>query len=222
MMQTLIVFAREPIPGRTKTRLCPLLDNTCAAELYASFLRDVLDLARQITGVPTLVAYTPESDGAYFTRLAPDLMAIPQRGDSLGERMDHALADSLNDKATAVVLIGSDSPNLPVWHLYDAFERLERVADVVLGPTDDGGYYLIGLRSRQPRLLREVRMSTPTVLADTLALAYELGLRIEQLAPWYDVDTGADVRRLAGDLRGAPADIAPHTRKMLANLFPDR
>jgi glycosyltransferase A (GT-A) superfamily protein (DUF2064 family) len=251
--KTLIVFAREPIPGRTKTRLCPPLDGATAAALYACFLRDTIDLARRIAGARALIAYTPESDAGFFARLALDLAARPQRGMGLGERMDNAFADTfapstdhrpptaedselkiedsnvgagetlssiLNPRSSnlsSVVIIGTDSPNLPTDYLHAAFARLDDGADLVLGPADDGGYYLIGLRARQPRLLREAPMSTPTLLADTLAIAAELGLRAELLPMWYDVDTAAELKRLAEDLRDTPADIAPHTRAFIAN-----
>jgi glycosyltransferase A (GT-A) superfamily protein (DUF2064 family) len=89
----------------------------------------------------------------------------------------------------------------------------------VLGPCEDGGYYLIGLRRPQPRLLREVRMSTPDVLRDTLAIAAELGLRVAMLPTWYDVDTAAELARLCEELRAAPPEIAMHTRGFLENMI---
>jgi uncharacterized protein len=240
MTRTLITFAREPIAGRTKTRLCPPLDGELAAGLYACFLRDVLDTMRRVPDVRRVVAYTPDSCSAFFADLAPDFVAWPQRGAGLGERMDHTFRDALKasgderrktkDESYTLtlpssfvlghssVIIGSDSPDLPGEYIYEAFARLERGVDVVLGPADDGGYYLIGLRAPQPRLLREVPMSTPTVLADTLALAHALGLRVELLPAWYDIDTVAELRRLAASLRAAPPNIAPHTRAFLQTL----
>jgi hypothetical protein len=113
------------------------------------------------------------------------------------------------------VLIGSDIPDLPAAYVRDAFARLESGADVVLGPAEDGGYYLIGLRAPQPGLLRGVPMSTPTVLADTLALAREQGLRADLLPPWSDIDTIADLQQLAARLRDAPPDVALRTRAFL-------
>jgi uncharacterized protein len=238
-MRTLITFAREPIAGRTKTRLCPPLDGATAAGLYACFLRDVLDNLRRVPDVRRVVAYTPDSNGALFADLAPDFAAWPQRGARLGERMDNAFCDTLegaiderprtNDERFASllpssfvlgrssVIIGSDSPDLPSEYICEAFARLEHSADVVLGPADDGGYYLIGLRAPQPRLLREVPMSTPTVLADTLALVRELGLRVDLLPAWYDVDTVAELLRLAATLRAAPPDVAPRTSAFLSD-----
>ena len=217
MDRTLIVFAREPVAGRTKTRLCPPLDGDTAARLYACFLADTLASASRVAGARAAIAHTPESRPAFFAALAPGMAAWPQRGAARGERMDNAFAEVLAGDA-GVVIVGSDSPDLPAAYVGEAFGRLESGADVVLGPSDDGGYYLIGLRARQPRLLREVPMSTPTVLADTLALARALGLRAELLPQWYDVDTAAELARLAECLRVAPPEVAPHTRAFLQAL----
>jgi glycosyltransferase A (GT-A) superfamily protein (DUF2064 family) len=117
--------------------------------------------------------------------------------------------------------MSSDSPTLPAAFVAEAFERLRDGADVVLGPCDDGGYYLIGLRAPQPRLLREVPMSTPTVTRDTLALADELGLRVALLPQWYDIDTAADLARLRAELRAAAPEVAPRTRAFLMEQMPD-
>ena len=237
MNRTLIIFAREPVAGRTKTRLCPPLDGAAAARLYAGFLADTLNTARSVPGAQVCIAHTPESDAAWFAGFAPGIAAGPQRGATLGERMAWAFGEAFERQTddrqsttddhdvvravsgqSSVVVVGSDSPDLPGEYLHEAFARLERGADLVLGPSDDGGYYLIGLRAPQPRLVREVPMSTPTVLADTLALAEELRLRAELLPPWYDVDTAAELVRLAAQLRAAPPDVAPHTRAALHAL----
>jgi glycosyltransferase A (GT-A) superfamily protein (DUF2064 family) len=109
----------------------------------------------------------------------------------------------------------SDSPTLPVDCLVAAFAALDD-AEVVLGPCDDGGYYLIGLTQPAPRLLREVPMSTPTVAADTLALATEAGLQVKLLPLWYDVDNLATLNRLRVELAGASNGVARHTRTFLA------
>jgi glycosyltransferase A (GT-A) superfamily protein (DUF2064 family) len=104
---------------------------------------------------------------------------------------------------------------LPEAYLSAAFAALDGPADVALGPCDDGGYYLIGMKRPQPRLLREVRMSTPFVVRDTLALANELGLRVELLPQWYDVDTIAELDRLRAELPTLPIEVARHTRALL-------
>ncbi len=115
--------------------------------------------------------------------------------------------------------MSSDSPTLPAAYVAKAFDILARdEADVVLGPCDDGGYYLIGLAQPQPRLLREVPMSTPHVLRDTLALAATAGLRAVLLPPWYDIDVADDLRRLAAELAASPPEGAHHTRAFLDRL----
>ncbi|MEI6777261.1 MAG: TIGR04282 family arsenosugar biosynthesis glycosyltransferase [Chloroflexales bacterium] len=211
----LLVVAKEPVAGQTKTRLCPPLDGVTAAALYTCFLRDTLALMDQVADVRRIIAYLPEDAAGYFRDLAPQMALTPQRGTGLGERLNNLLCDALADGAAHAVVMDSDSPTLPVDYLRRAFGELERGADVVIGPCDDGGYYLIGLRQPQPRLLREVPMSTPDVLRDTLAIARELGLRVALLPTWYDVDTAAELARLREDLRDQPPEIAAHTRRFL-------
>ena len=167
---TLLVVAKQPAPGQTKTRLCPPLTHDQAAELYDCFLRDTLSIMRAVPGVRCVIGYLPEDAQGYFRQLAPDMELSPQRGASLGERLDHLLTEALLGGSQRAVIMDSDSPTLPAAYLRQAFDDLAD-ADVVLGPTHDGGYYLIGVKQPQPHLLREVQMSTPRVLADTLALA---------------------------------------------------
>jgi rSAM/selenodomain-associated transferase 1 len=213
--RALLVVAKQPAAGQTKTRLCPPLTGAGAAALYEAFLCDTLDLMRQVGGAARTIAYLPEDAVGYFRRLVPDMALRPQRGADLGERLDHALADALAAGARHAVVMDSDSPTLPAAYVSAAFDVLDGGADVVLGPCDDGGYYLIGVKRPQPRLLREVTMSTPFVVRDTLALASELGLRAELLPQWYDVDTAAELGRLRAELTALPLEIARHTRALL-------
>jgi glycosyltransferase A (GT-A) superfamily protein (DUF2064 family) len=157
----------------------------------------------------------PEDAQGYFRQLAPDMGLACQRGISLGERLDHLLNDALAGGSPRVVVMDSDSPNLPHTFLNQAFERLAE-ADVVLGPTRDGGYYLIGLKQPQSHLLCQVQMSTPHVLADTLALAEATGLSVALLPTWYDVDTITDLRQLDREIAANRNGIAPATRSWLA------
>lgn len=218
--KALLVVAKLPAAGQTKTRLCPPLDGDTAAALYECFLRDTLDLMRQVPDVQRTIAFLPADAEGYFRDLAPDMALTPQRGADLGERLANLLADAFAGGASQAVVMDSDSPSLPAASLRQAFTELDQGCDVVLGPCDDGGYYLIGLRQPQPRLLREVHMSTPTVVAETLALAHEMGLRTALLPTWYDVDTAAELRRLRDELRTAPPQVCPATRRILAELAP--
>jgi len=215
----LLVVAKRPAPGHTKTRLTPPLSPEQAAALYECLLRDTLDLIRRVPDVQSAIAYLPEEARDYFATLAPDFELFQQEGADLGARLDNALSYYLSRGYERVAIMNSDGPTLPVASLTAAFEELGNGADVVLGPADDGGYYLIGLRRPMPRLLREVRMSTPTVLADTLALAAEEGLRVALLPMWYDIDDVAALERLRIELANAGDGVAPWTRAFLARNF---
>lgn len=217
-MRSLLVVAKRPAAGQTKTRLCPPLTAEAAAALYECFLRDTLDIMRAVPGATCGIGYLPEAAVNYFRALAPDMALAPQRGANLGERLDHLLTDALDAGAQQAVVMDSDSPTLPAAYVAEAFVRLDGPDDVVLGPCDDGGYYLIGLKRPQPRLLREVQMSTPFVVRDTLALARELGLRAALLPTWYDVDTAAELDRLRVELAGPSTTTARHTWGFLADM----
>ncbi len=211
----LIVVAKRPAPGQTKTRLSPPLSPEQASALYECFLRDTLDLMRQVSGVQPVIAYLPEGEREYFSRLAPDFVLFQQDGHDLGDRLDNALTHYLQMGYRNAAIMDSDSPTLPASCLISAFAMLEDGADTVIGPCDDGGYYLIGLKRSCPRLLRQVRMSTPNVTADTLAVAAEENLQVGLLPTWYDVDDQPSLRHLFAELALAPASIACYTRQHL-------
>ncbi len=213
-LPVLVMMARRPEVGRVKTRLCPPLTPEQAVMLYTAFLHDLVELLRRIPAVHPLIAYTPDTAGDYFAALAPDITRRPQRGIDLSARLATITTDLFDEGAPAIVIIGSDSPTLPGAYIEEAFAALTNGADLVLGPADDGGYYLVGLRRPIPTLFTNVVMSTPTVLHDTLVIARQLGLRTTLLAPWYDVDTFADLERLYAD-----PEPLPHTRPLLNLIF---
>ena len=201
--KALIVMAKRPFAGQTKTRLTPFFSPQEAAALYFCFLQDALDQARSVSGVQPYVAYTPvdEETRNYFSKLAPDFGLIPQIGPSLGERLETVLASCYREGFDQVAAMNSDSPSLPTEYLAAAYTFLDDEAtDVVLGPCDDGGYYLIGWKRPHPRLVREVEMSTSHVLADTLAIAEKENLRVSLLPVWHDVDELSDLVRVQRDL----------------------
>src|SRR5262245_60950892 len=209
----LIVVAKRPTPGKTKTRLSPPLTPELASALYESFLFDTLDQMRQVTNSHHVIAYLDERD--YFKSLAPDFELIQQEGANLGERLDHALTSYLSRGYERAIIMDSDSPTLPPDYLSQAFNVLFDGADVVLGPCDDGGYYLIGIKRPAPRLLREVHMSTPMVAAETIALAKQEGLNLTSLPVWYDVDDAASLSRLRQEIETLHPSVAVHTRRFL-------
>ncbi|MCP4168800.1 MAG: glycosyltransferase [Chloroflexi bacterium] len=214
-----MVMAKRPQPGRSKTRLTPPYSAKMAAGLSEAFLRDVLTLVGAITAVTPFVAYAPPSEVAYFQHLAQGFALIPQLGESLGERLDHVLTSCLERGFERVVALSSDTPNLPMEYLSQAFSNLrEPEIDVVLGPCDDGGYYLIGVKARPSHLVLDVQMSTPFVLKDTLAVADDENLSVHLLPAWYDVDTMSDLQRLQEDLSARHTMQTPYTRAFLESV----
>jgi len=215
MPNALIVVAKRPSPGQTKTRLSPPLKPEQASALYECFLLDTLAHMRQVGNTQHVIAYLPRNDWEYFRQFASDFELIPQEGNELGERLDHALTSYLTRGYERVVIMDSDSPTLPPEYLSQAFDVLSDGADVVLGPCDDGGYYLIGIRKPAPRLLLEVHMSTSTVAAETIALAKDEGLNLVSLPTWYDVDDATSLLRLSQEIEGLDPTMAVQTRQFL-------
>ncbi len=211
----LIVIAKRPSPGDTKTRLSPPLTPRQASELYECFLIDTIELVRQVTDVQPVIAYLPAQERPYFAALAPDFELILQEGANLGARLDNALTAYLQAGYRRVAIMDSDSPTLPAACLAETFDELAKGADLALGPCEDGGYYLIGVTRPEPRLLRQVKMSTPHVAADTLALAAEEGRKVALLPTWYDVDDSGSLARLLHELDQAPKPVAQRTRAYL-------
>jgi rSAM/selenodomain-associated transferase 1 len=211
----LIVVAKQPMPGKTKTRLSPPLQPEQASDLYECLLKDTLDLIRTVKQVQPVIAFLPTRAKGYFQQLAPDFDLIPQEGTDLGARLDNAISTYLSRGYERVVIMNSDGPTLPLDYLAQAFAALESGRDVVLGPCDDGGYYLIGVKQAVPRLLRDVQMSTSTVTADTIALAIEQNLRVHLLPAWYDVDNATSLLRLVREVQDSDQRVAIHTRRFI-------
>jgi hypothetical protein len=216
-------MAKAPVPGRVKTRLCPPLTEEQAASLAHGFLLDALARARTLAAAALYLAYSPPDAEAIFQEIAGEgITCLPQEGDDLGQRMDRLSRRLLAAGHPAVAIIGTDTPTLPVSVLADALDRLAGGhADLVLGPSEDGGYYLIGMRRPLHGIFADIAWGGPTVLADTRERAAGLGLKVSLLQPWFDVDTPEDLARLRDALRAEPAS-AEQTRRCLEELFPVR
>ena len=221
--RALIVMAKAPVAGRTKTRLSPPLSGQQAADLYRCLLLDTMGLMARVSRaarVQPIVSYHPPDAEPAFARLAPPGFAfLPQVGEDLGERLHNTLDECLRGGYRQVVVMDSDSPTLPVAYLEEAFAALDG-ADVVLGPCEDGGYYLIGLKAPCAALFHGIVMSTATVLEETLQRAREQGLRVVCLPTWYDVDNFEALTRFVADLAAQADHQAPHTRAFLAAAGP--
>lgn len=211
------IMAKAPRPGEVKTRLCPPLDAPEAAALYRCFLLDKLAAVRALGGVQPAVAYAPADARAEFEALAPGFLLVPQEGPDLGARLHATLASLLAGGHAGAIAVDSDTPTLPGAFLQEAADRLAHPGtDVVVGPTEDGGYYLIGVRAARRELFDGMPWSTPAVLEETLRRTAAAGLRTTRLPTWFDVDTPDDLGRLRAALAaGNPAPGAAHTRHFL-------
>lgn len=216
-----VIMARQPAPGAVKTRLRPLLPDNDIARLYEGFLRDRVSQVKSLPGVTPVIAYTPPASRSFFAELAPDFFLVQQAGDGLSARLTYVFRQLLDRGHTGVIATDSDSPTLPTKHLQHAVHRLAAPGtDVVLGPSDDGGYYLIGLRQLRPALFDAMPWSTPQVYDETLRRAGELGVRVTSLARWYDVDTPAEFERLRAEVAGLGAAAPQHTRRFFVERAP--
>jgi rSAM/selenodomain-associated transferase 1 len=243
----LAVMTKAPQAGRVKTRLVPPLTPEEAAELNKCFLRDtaaaisnacsrrpVGDASKiqfeqagashseAATAACGVAVYTPVgAESAYTDILPPDFCLLPQRGDKFGERLYFAVEDLFKCGFASVCLIDSDSPTVPAESFAESVELLSTREDrVVLGPSDDGGYYLIGMKKPNRHLFEQIDWSTERVLNQTMQRAADIGLEVKLLPTGYDVDDGASLRRLCDKLLGENAldCIAPNTRRFLVSI----
>jgi hypothetical protein len=209
--RALVVFAKWPVAGAVKTRLCPPLTPEQAASLYDAMLGDVIEAMSRLApplGLELVLAVHPREALAAFAARAPGWRVVAQEGADLSARMEHAAASELARGAERVLLRGSDSPALGADVLEAALAALAR-SDLALCPDRDGGYNLVALRRFAPGLFAHA-MSTRSVLEDTRFAARSLGLTSELLAPGFDVDTAADFALLRA-ARPRAAALCPHT-----------
>ncbi len=195
MSTALIIFAKAPIPGEVKTRLCPPLDHEEAASLHGSLVLDAIERTKGLQGISLYVAGTPDLAHPFFKVLEGRYGArlLLQRGPDLGARMRQAMQDAFDQGAADVLLTGTDLPTLPRNNLVEAL-KLIKSYDVVLGPTADGGYYLIGLRKMAPALFDGIAWSQASVFAETKKKIESAGLLLGLLPECRDVDTLDDLK----------------------------
>lgn len=202
----LILFGKVPEPGSAKTRLAPELGEEGAARLYSAFLEDTVRLSCEVSGVERRSLWLAGDEAGrerIRDRLGDEAMPVrAQQGPDLGARMASALEDAFFDGAGRALIVGTDHPTLPPDRLERAFHWLRDV-DLALGPSDDGGYYAVGVRrSAWPRgaeIFRGIPWSTGRVLEETRSRADGAGLSRRELEPWYDVDRPEELDRLRRD-----------------------
>lgn len=199
-LDAVVIMAKAPAPNEVKTRLIPPLEPEAASLLYHSFLLDKIEQVKSIEA-RRFVAYTPQTSESFFRRIMPPgFSLISQIGEDLGERLKNVSKILFDSGAKKVLMLDSDTPNLPTGLIRDGLSRLNDV-DVVVGPCEDGGYYLIGMRSWVPELFHGIPWSTSEVADLTIKKAQSLDLSVSLLDTWYDVDTVIDLERLKRDLQ---------------------
>ncbi len=205
MPAALVIFAKAPIPGQVKTRLTPALTEDEAATLHGSFVLDTLERTKAAVGrfklpVDRFLACAPSSSHVFFRIMEArhGVTLLDQQGEDLGIRMHHAFDSLFRRGYQRICLVGTDVPSLPLTYYRDAMEALVH-HDVVIGPANDGGYYLIGLTRPHHDLFINIPWSTDGVMTRTQQKAITAGLRVSLLPPWSDVDTIANLEALIGE-----------------------
>jgi uncharacterized protein len=227
----LAVMAKAPRSGKVKTRLAPPLTLDQSAAINICFLQDTTENIAAVAAsgkAAGIISYTPIGDEALFDNLLPAAFAlIPQRGEGFGERLLATAEDLLACGYGSVCLIDSDSPTVPAAAFEQAVAELAKPGDrIILGPSHDGGYYLIGLKRPHPELFANITWSTSTVFAETIAAAKAANLEAVILPLWYDVDDAATLDILTAELlhhtppsfTTIPGYPAKHTRDFLGKL----
>jgi rSAM/selenodomain-associated transferase 1 len=227
------VMAKASKPGRTKTRLSPPLSGGEAALFNTAFLRDIaanLTDAGTRASIAGYMAFGPPGESAFFEFLPPEIGIFEAWRPNFGECLSGTIAELLRRGHGAACVLNADSPTLPPAFLVETAMILAQPGDrAVLGPSSDGGYYLLGLKQHHARLFEEITWSTEHVAAQTLARAAEIGLPVHILPTWYDVDDAAALTMLRQELfEGHAFDDgahhraeAQHSRALIATLERD-
>ncbi len=221
LANALVIFAKWPVPGQVKTRLCPPLQPEQAAELARCFLVDTVERVCSLKDVQVWLAFTPSDTEALFREMLPSSVRyLPQRGKDLGERELNIFVDLLGKETACVAIMGSDIPSVPLVSLQAAFALLKNPGcDAVFGPSSDGGYYFVGAKAVHPPLFENIEWSTEKVLQQTLGQARLHHLQVSLMPAWHDVDTAEDLQQLAKQLAQPDDDEdAPRTRAFLKRL----
>jgi rSAM/selenodomain-associated transferase 1 len=207
--RVLVIMAKAPRPGAVKTRLAPCLSPEAVTAFYCCLLYDTLALARSLSDVEVAIM-CPDSDVNELAQLAgKEASVVAQKGEGLAAGLTSVFAHFAEDYQRRTIAFNSDSPHLPRSVLEDAFETLA-AHDVVVGPTHDGGYYLVGAKTSHPTLFAGAGMSTSSALERLLSRARALELSVGFADPFYDIDVADDLTRLVAELRLAPSR-APRT-----------
>ena len=218
-MRCIVLFTKAPVPGKVKTRLTTHLTNVEAAHFHEAFVRDTLAVLMRLNGIEKFIAAHPGGKNDFFKMLTREygVRTIDQGPGNLGDRLKRVLGELSLRGFNEVVAIGSDSPTLPVERIDAAFGFLGG-SSLVIGPSLDGGYYLIGFSGGLPAVFDGISWGRETVFEETLRIAGEKGLSPAILPYWYDVDTMQELRFLALHLEGLSPDANRETRRVMISL----
>lgn len=201
MKRAIIIMAKVPSAGNVKTRLQSYLSPDKCAALAEAFLRDALHKAKSVCE-NSILAYAPSEEIYALKELLPfQNLLVAQTGDDLGARMSNAFKFAFeNNSDSPVVMIGTDSPTFPADFIEQAFEFLETNSDVVLGKTEDGGFYLIGLRKSENEIFKNVAWSSPETFEQIYKNIKIQNLHLREVPSWYDVDEPQDYKKLREEI----------------------
>ncbi len=194
----LVLMAKAPEPGKVKTRLTPPFSPNEAAEIYRCLLLDQIENVNAFIGADRFLNFASDEAASLFRQMVPEnFVCFPQRGNDLGERMSGAFEELWIKGYKKILLIGGDLPALPLRFLEHACEILEDPGkEVVLGPSRDGGYYLVGMNRPLPQIFQRMSWSHSNVLDETIKKLASLGICPKILSTWFDIDTLDDLRYL--------------------------
>mgnify|MGYP005654647619 CR=1 FL=1 len=197
--KAVILFARDLILGQVKTRLSSSFEDETILRLYTCFVEDSLEKIRQVDNADCFVGISPSNLSGFFNGIEDsDTRLFVQQGKDLGDKMHQAFVDRFSDGYKKVVIIGSDSPSLPVSYIN---QTLTSNKDLILGPSTDGGYYLIAMAGKVSEVFGGIAWGTDRVLDETLNLVEKTGISLELLPVWYDVDLPEDLKFLKTHLK---------------------
>ncbi len=220
--RVLIIFTKEPSPGLVKTRFQPFLTPGVSAEISRAFLLDTLDKVSLLSNIKLFLACSPSKESPFFYNLSKEypISLMDQKGKDLGARMQQAFDDIIGYGFRKVVIIGADSPTLPISYIRDAFSLLNR-SELVIGPSLDGGYYLVGIKGKVPPVFEGIPWGTGEVFTLTLKKVVSFGLAVSLLPFWYDIDTIEDLNSLIGHLHflsHSQGKVPARTFKLIEDL----
>ncbi|MBI5328110.1 MAG: TIGR04282 family arsenosugar biosynthesis glycosyltransferase [Deltaproteobacteria bacterium] len=216
----LVVMLKAPVAGRVKTRLVPPLKAEDAARLYQCFIEDIFSSISKLTDVDIIAACTPQRLAKKVKRILPSgILVTPQKGKDLGERLENIFSLLFLKGYNKVAIIGTDSPDLPVEFIKKSFAMLIGIVNLVIGPAEDGGYYLIAMSKDCRQIFKDIPWSTNMVFEKTIEKAQKAGLKSDILPIWYDVDDINNLKTLWSNTRLNIPETK--TSKLLKKIFKD-